>query len=498
MTVPYTFGNTTSPSLPLSQLDDNFAAVGNSTNVSFTQTGTGAVSRTAQSKMADIVSVKDFGAVGNGVTDDTAYIQAAINRGQLTGQSVYLPAGNYLVTTSLQITAPVTFFGDGWGSCLYVSSGFSASSDVIWINPSAYTENIIIKDLSIRPVSGTPARYGIGVDIRNHGVSYCEFSGLRIAALGDYCFAVIPNAAPLLDGFFTSVIDRCAFFGGIKLDKAGDSLRITNNTISGPRIGIYVDLLNGPFDGGPHGLLIDGNNITSNGGALYVLNCTMGVFSNNNVEMPTPSGVTNNAMIDLEGINSFAFSVNGMALINNFLGSAIAGYDTIRVNYGRNVLIFGNYVSHPLGAYSYKITANASGTRILQNDDALDEPYATVISDAGTGTMFERSFGGDLQQSLNLRFVVGGRTIKWQDSAGTARSCLQLSSADDYFYVGPDGSTALTGGMIFRLNGSEVGRWTPTANLQVTGAGKGITLKSPDGLITKTLTIDNAGMLVLI
>jgi len=317
-------------------------------------------------------------------------------------------------------------------------------------------------------------------------------------ALGDYCFAVIPNATPLVDGFFTSVIDRCTFIGGIKLDKAGDSLRITNNTITGPRIGIYIDLLNGPFDGGPHGLLIDGNNITSNGGALYVLNCTMGVFSNNNVEMPTPSGVTNNAMIDLEGINSYSLSVNGMAFINNFLGSAVAGYDTIRVNYGRNVLIFGNYVSRPLGSYSYKITANASGTRILQNDDALDEAYANLISDAGTGTMFERSFGGDLQQSLNLRFVVGGRTIKWQDSAGTARSCLQLSSADDYFYVGPDGSTALTGGMIFRLNGSEVGRWTPTANLQVTGAGKGVTLKSPNGLVTKTLTIDNAGLLVLI
>jgi hypothetical protein len=444
------------------------------------------------------LNVRDYGAVGNGTTDDTAAIQAAINAGQTSGKTVYLPAADYLVTTSLVISAPVTFVGDGWESNLLVAAAFSGSSDVISINPSAYTENIIIRDMSIRPVSGTPARYGIGVDITTYGVAYCEFSGLRIATLGDYCFATIPNATPLVDGFFTSVIDRCAFVGGIKLDKAGDSLRITNNTITGPRIGVYVDLQRGAFDGGPHGLLIDGNNITSNGGALYVLNCTMGVFSNNNVEMPTPSGVTNAAMIDLEGVNSFSLSVNGMALINNFIGSAVAGYDTVRINYGRNVLIFGNYVARPAGSKSYVITANATGTRILQNDDALDETFASMATDLGTGTMFERSFGGNLEQTLNLRFITASKTIKWNDSAGTARSCLQLSAADDFFYVGPDGATALSGGMIFRVNGNEVGRWSSAGNLSVAGAGDGVTLKSPNGLVTKTVTIDNAGALVLI
>lgn len=474
------------------------SSASDASQVSYVPPFTGGVATNVELKLAQSVSVKDFGAVGDGSANDTTAIQAAITYAQTNFTSVYIPAGLYRVTSTLTISAPVTIFGDGWGSCFYVDAAFSGTADVITLNPSAYLENVRLCDFSIRAISGTPARHGISVNITTYGVAYCEFSGIRIGALGSYCFATLPAATPLVDGFFTSVIDRCVFVGGIYLDKAGDSLRITNNTITGPRIGIYVDLQHGPFDGGPHGLLIDGNNITSNGGALYVLNCTMGVFSNNNVEMPTPSGVTNSAMIDLDGINSFSLSVNGMALINNFLGSAVAGYDTIRVNYGRNVLILGNYVSHPAGNYSYKITANASGTRILQNDDALDETYATIMSDAGTGTFFVRSFGGDLQQTNNIRFLTGSKTIKWQDSAGTARSCLQLSSADDFFYVGPDGATALTGGMIFRLNGAEVGRWTPAGNMSVTGVGKGITLKSPDGLTTKTVTINNAGTLVLI
>jgi hypothetical protein len=47
----------------------------------FLQTGTGAVLRSAQDKMRDIVNPKDFGAVANGVTDDQAAIQNAVNSG---------------------------------------------------------------------------------------------------------------------------------------------------------------------------------------------------------------------------------------------------------------------------------------------------------------------------------------------------------------------------------------------------------------------------------
>lgn len=61
----------------------------------FTQTGAGAVQRQVEEKLKDIVSVKDFGAVGDGVADDTVAIQAAVDAVKTNGGTVYFPTGKY-------------------------------------------------------------------------------------------------------------------------------------------------------------------------------------------------------------------------------------------------------------------------------------------------------------------------------------------------------------------------------------------------------------------
>lgn len=60
-------------------------------DVSFQPAGAGAVSRTVQSKLRDTVSVKDFGAKGDGVADDSAAFTAAF----AASTFVYVPAGTY-------------------------------------------------------------------------------------------------------------------------------------------------------------------------------------------------------------------------------------------------------------------------------------------------------------------------------------------------------------------------------------------------------------------
>ena len=57
---------------------------------------TGAVGKTVHDKLQDIVSVYDFGATGNGTTDDTVAIQAALNSG---AKQIYFPNGTFLVSS---------------------------------------------------------------------------------------------------------------------------------------------------------------------------------------------------------------------------------------------------------------------------------------------------------------------------------------------------------------------------------------------------------------
>lgn len=62
----------------------------------YNQGGAGSVTRTAQSRLRDFVSVKDFGAVGDGVTDDTAAFNAAWSA--TAPYAVYVPAASYAIT----------------------------------------------------------------------------------------------------------------------------------------------------------------------------------------------------------------------------------------------------------------------------------------------------------------------------------------------------------------------------------------------------------------
>lgn len=72
----------------------------NASGIVYDPAGTGAVATTVQTKLRESVSVKDFGAVGNGVTDDTAAVQAALD----VGGQIQFPEGTYVVTSPLSVT----------------------------------------------------------------------------------------------------------------------------------------------------------------------------------------------------------------------------------------------------------------------------------------------------------------------------------------------------------------------------------------------------------
>lgn len=99
--------------------------------VTYTPSGTGAVARSAASKFGDVVSVKDFGAVGNGVADDTAAIHSAIAAAVAVNGSVYFPSGRYRVTSGYTNATnnSLVMFGEGFD--YYAVSAATADSSCV-------------------------------------------------------------------------------------------------------------------------------------------------------------------------------------------------------------------------------------------------------------------------------------------------------------------------------------------------------------------------------
>ena len=77
-------------------------------SVSFTQAGSNDT-RTVQAKLEESVSVKDFGATGDGTTDDTVTIQAALNSG---AKKILIPTGTYKCTAKITIPTNVSLVGE--------------------------------------------------------------------------------------------------------------------------------------------------------------------------------------------------------------------------------------------------------------------------------------------------------------------------------------------------------------------------------------------------
>ena len=76
---------------------------------------TGSVATNVEAKLAQTVSVKDFGAIGSGGVDDTAAIQLALDSG---AGAVYFPAGTYNITTLLVRASNIEIYGDGTATVL--------------------------------------------------------------------------------------------------------------------------------------------------------------------------------------------------------------------------------------------------------------------------------------------------------------------------------------------------------------------------------------------
>lgn len=110
------------------------------------------------------VNIKDYGAIGDGIADDTAAIQAALDAVGTTGGAVFVPQGTYKITATLKFDSGTTIYGIGIDSLikgasiavpLFQSKGGSGSRRY----------RFVMRDLGID--NTTTIADGIGLDLRN-------------------------------------------------------------------------------------------------------------------------------------------------------------------------------------------------------------------------------------------------------------------------------------------------------------------------------------------
>ena len=121
---------------------------------------TSPVTRTMQQKFDDIASVKDFGAIGNGVTDDTVAINRALYElfSRASNESVrrrlYFPAGVYIVSDIINIPTYADLMGDGPNSSIIRAT--TAGGDAVAMTADYQQQT----DGSVAP-SGIPGNLAI-------------------------------------------------------------------------------------------------------------------------------------------------------------------------------------------------------------------------------------------------------------------------------------------------------------------------------------------------
>lgn len=128
------------------------------------QTGTSAstpVSQSLQSRLDSVAIITDFGATGDGVTDVTANINNALYQlycrqvNPQTRRSLYFPAGEYIISDTLNIPPYCNLYGDGSESTIisfYVQT---------WTSSISYASGVLVKDGSNYYRSAAPVPIGI-------------------------------------------------------------------------------------------------------------------------------------------------------------------------------------------------------------------------------------------------------------------------------------------------------------------------------------------------
>lgn len=355
------------------------------------------------------INVLDFGATGNGTTNDTAAIQAAINS-MSAGDELYFPSGNYLISGNPALTFPsslqrIRVYCDG--RFLYnennVAIKISDSTTRMW--ESKFFNLSILRSYTSPYETGLA---GTGFSIVNNGD--CEFNGFRAEGF-EKGIALEPNAvntAVSINTFFHCSTQACIHNIFIKAAGDTDNCYVTANVfIGGYQVTDQTEFTNpvtsnaalvylsNPYRLTRSGNTVDGNRfygmtieqpvhrkIYCEGNSNSWTNCyfdTGSLLSGNpngtplNTEYPFYNSSGTSGFATLAGSNVLTKAAHGL---NTFVSVG----DFLSVTSATNICDSGDYVVTAIDANTITINKNlaSTGTASVVNASANIEFTATA------------------------------------------------------------------------------------------------------------------------
>ena len=295
----------------------NASSYGTAFDISYTPPFTASVATNVGDKLAQTVSVTDFGAVGDGTTNDTAAIQAAITAATSAGAELVFPAGTYKHTTALTFTCNV----QGYGMPRIKSSGNIKS--VIVTNSYGY-----FKGIRIEP-DGTGTTSNDGLTIA--GGARTLFENVLVLSCGNdgIVFDSTTNSNNIAS--LNNVQSRLNGRDGIRIALGGDNnacllsnIDVSSNTANGITLtGICVGTVFNNVaaqNNGAYGIAYLGATCRNNIGTAYLESNTTGdvyfdATAHTNMLWLSNDG---NTRLDSNGTNTILSASSGSTQRYNF------------------------------------------------------------------------------------------------------------------------------------------------------------------------------------
>ena len=342
-------------------------------------------------KLAQTVSVKDFGAVGDGVTDDTAAIQAAIDAVfAANGGTVFFPSGVY-ISNPLILKFKVSLMGSCPQQLNEISSLVVGTQ--LKLKDSANAA-LITTDKVNGPIRGTPSQ-GVGPQrYQNSFITGIQFNGNKSNQTS-------PNA-DLIEVYqsWNTTIQDCSFFNvrgfGIRALDCNTLNIITNSFISAP---IYCESIGDS--------LISSNQL--GGGNSYAWPVIW--FAGSQAQFAAWQNLVQDNFIFNNSLNvpsqTFTFTVDAATDTATTVGAH--GWSD-----GTPVIVetTGTIPSGlSLSATYYVKVINSTSIKFATNRANLAANVFVDITTAGTGTQ-------TVQMGGNAGLYLSGSAVKWNKFAG--------------------------------------------------------------------------------